>query len=296
MAARDADSIGTWLCGRVFEGGDAILGFARDGFFGLRIAPPGKSVQNITGLWRLSSDGVDLTLLNQQDARIEMSVGNGALHGSFGPGGQITLLPVQKEAAPFTITGLLRLSDGRASLTDAASGRVFPVQADASAKDGMFATVEAEISRGTTRTGKMIRHSRQVPRLYNAPVAGNAQKFDELVCDRFWLLPSLKGVEKAALRFSRPHKNQDNADLKGVFELAGPGLRLEGTYTLIGGKLTLAASRASVRNLEIIGAGEIARLLPGEKAWQVSPRGLELTGADGSILLLASQDLLRGNL
>lgn len=284
--ARDANDVADWLCARPFVAEGVSLALARDGFFGLRIAPPGKSVQNITGLWRLASDGVDLSLLNLQDGEIKVSVGKDALHASLGKLGQVTLSPGQAQTAEFRVTGLLELDGGKAVLVDAASGRSFPVQPDPAAKGGKFAIVEVEIGRGEVKAGKMLRHSAPVPRLYERPQPVQAD-FASDVCKRFWLLPHIGGVEKAALRLGEPQVNHKSGDMKGSFEITGRGLRLEGSYTLAKDKLTLEASRANVRNLEIIGAGEIAKTVLGQFVWRLSPAGLELTGADKRVLLLA---------
>lgn len=285
---RDAHSIGEWLCGRLFEGDSVTLALAPDGFFGLKIAPAGKSVQNITGLWRLSPDGVELTLFNLQDAEIKMGVGKGVLHGAFANLGQVTLLPVQTKKAQFRITGLLETDGDKAILTDAASGRSFSVKPEPDAKNGQFAVVELEIGPGYLQTGQMLKHSRPVPRLYDfahAPKGG--QDFRKDVCGRFWLLPPMPGIDKASLLFAQPNANSENADLKGSFEVSGPGLRLEGTWLLSQDKLTLHASRANVRNLEIIGADELAKAVLGEFNWRLSSRGLELSGGAKPLLLLA---------
>lgn len=285
---RTPHDVGDWLCSKIFEGAGATLALACDGFFGLRIAPPGKSVQNITGLWRLAPDAIELSLFNLQDAKMQISVGKDGLHASLGALGQVTLLPMETEKALFRITGLLELRGGEALLTDAASGRSFPVKPDPAAEDGKFAVVELEIGKDGFHTGKMLKHSRPVPRLYEHPHSScDPEEFNKSVCNLFWLLPSLPGVEKSALRFSSPKQNVKTADYEGSFEVVGKGLRLEGQYILTNDRLTLTASRASVRNLEIIGAGEIANLALGQFTWRISPRGLELLGGKQSLLLLA---------
>lgn len=283
---RDARSVADWLCSRIFEGDGVTLGLACDGFFGLRIAPKGKPVQNITGLWRLEPDGIGLSLLNLQDSEIKMSVGRDGLHAILGKIGRITLLPSQTEKASFRVTGMLELKGDKAVLKDAASGRAFFVKPDPAAKDGKFAVVEVAIGPEGVQPGKMIRHSGAVPRFFERKDVIGAD-FGKDVCNRFWLLPHLPGVDKAALRFASPQVNGKTGDKEGSFEISGRGLRLEGGYILAKDKLTISASRASLRNLEIIGAGEIARTVLGEFDWRLSPAGLELLGADRRILLLA---------
>lgn len=283
---RSAHEVADWLCAKIFEGGDVTLAFAPDGFFGMRIAPQGKSVQNITGLWRLAPDGIELELRILQDSRIRLSVGKGALYGIMGNGSHITLLPMQKDKATFRITGMLRKAGKNAILTDASSGRDFVIDDPGDAADGKFAIAEIEMSRGEVSDCRLIRHSRAVPRFYDPGMKGSGD-FSEDVSGRFWLLPGRLWKEGAALHFSRPEKGRDESVLNGDYEVSGPGLRLEGRYSLSGEKLILTPNGRSMSNLELIGAGELGNAVSGEFTWHVSAGGLELVSVRGRLVLQA---------
>lgn len=268
------DSVAAWLSSRIFEGGGITLFLSPDGFFALRKVTPRNRVQDMTGLWRLSEDGVELDLFNYQDKAIKIAVGSYALHGSFGDSVSHTLLPTQKEKMAFTITGVLE----RGAISDAASGRSFKVEAAPEVAEGKFATAELEAGVAGYGNGRILRHSGTVPRFFERPPAQTGAKvFMERLAGSFLRVPPVKGVERAALRFGDPVR-QDNELLEGQFEVTGPGLRFEGNYTLNGNKLTLTAAENSLRNLRIIGAEALADNLLGEFTWQVSPRGLELSG------------------
>lgn len=287
-AERNAETVSDWLCGSIFEGGGATLALAQDGFFGLRLDIPNKPPQNMTGLWRLSPDGVELILATLQDIELKLTVGKDGVHALLGPLGNVTLLPSQSEKAVFQATGYLDLQPEGAILTDAASGRSFPVIAKPEAKSGKFAVVEIEIGRGVAQAGNMLQHSGAVPRFYELPAAEQTvEAFIKEACDRFWLMPYLSGVEKAGIRFSPPRQKGKNAPFEGSFEVVGEGLRLEGRYRLTEDKLTTYASGASVHNLELIGAGAVAAAILGEFGWRLSSRGLELLGNKRPMLLSA---------
>lgn len=287
-AERNAQTVSDWLCGSIFEGGGATLALTQDGFFGLRLEIPQKPPQYMTGLWRLAPDSIELILATLQDIELRLTVGKDGIHALLGALGNVTLAPSQNEKAIFQATGYLELQPGGALLTDAASGRSFPVIAKPEAKNGKFAVVEIEIRQGTAQAGNMIQHSGAVPRFYELPTAGpTAEVFIREVCDRFWLLPFLNGAEKSGIRFAHPRREGKGVDLEGSFEVVGQGLRLEGRYMLAEGKLTTHASRASIHNLELIGAGAIASTILGEFSWRLSPRGLELLSDKRPVLLSA---------
>lgn len=287
-AERNPQTISDWLCGSIFEGGGATLAMTRDGFFGLRMEIPQKPAQNVTGLWRLSPDGIELILATLQDIEIRLTVGRDGIHALLGPLGNVTLLPSRNDKAIFQATGYLEVQPGGAILTDAASGRSFPVVAKPDAQNGKFAVVEIEIGQGTAHAGNMLQHSGTVPRFYELPAAEQTvELFMRDVCDRFWLLPFLNGVEKSGIRFSPPLQKGESPNFEGRFEVVGQGLRLEGGYRIAGGKLTTYASRASVRNLELIGAEAVAAAILGEFSWRLSSRGLELLGDKMPVLLSA---------
>ena len=283
--ARSGHEVGDWLCSKIFEGGGITLAFGEDGFFAMKIAPQGKSVQHVTGLWRLAPDGVDLTLYTLQDSRMRMSVGKGALYALFGQGSHVTLVPVQKEKASFRITGMLR-KGGLPVLTDAGSGREFEVNEDANAADGKFATAEIDMGKGGISKGRIIRHSGVVPRVLEMEGQNySGGDFAAAATERFWLLPQGLWQDKAAMRFSG--SMPESPDAAGSYEVSGPGLRLEGKYRLQGNRLTLIPDPAGLRNLKILGAESLGRAVSGEFAWKLNSRGLELAGEHGRLLLLA---------
>lgn len=274
------EAVGAWLSSRIFEGGGVTLYLAPDGFFALRMEKTGNKTQDMTGLWRLSEDGVELDLFNYQDRAIKIAVGSYALHGSFGDSVSIALQPTQKEKIAFTVTGILE--GGR--LADAASGRSFRVQGAPASADGKFATAELEAGPAGYGMGQILRHSGTVPRFYDRPAAQTGPKvFMEQLVGNFWRLPLIKGAEKAALRLGEPTSESPDS-LEGQFEVSGPGLRFEGKYSARGNKLIFSAAESNVRNLRIIGAEALAESLLGEFAWQVSPRGLELSGPRAFLL------------
>lgn len=231
----------------------------------------------MTGLWRLSPDGVELSLFNRQDMNITLAVGKEAIHASLGNLGAVTLLPTEKKQATFTITGLMEKNGNLATLTDAASGRVFSLKPDSVGADGKFATVEVEIGVEGAKAGKVLAHSGSVPRFYERPEnQTGADLFIKRIAGHYWRLPPFKGASKTAINFSVP--KDIKGQLAGSFEISGPDLRLEGNYTLDNDKLTLKASRANLRNLEIIGAAELGKIMLAKFVWQLSPAGLELKG------------------
>lgn len=283
-AARDARETGDWLCSRVFEGDGAALAMTCDGFFGLVMLEAGKPEQNMTGMWKLAGDGVELTLFNRQDAEIHVTVGAAALHASLGGRAQVSLSPGRMRAAAVTAVGLIERSGKGETFTDAASGRTFPVKAPEAA-NGKFATVELKIGPGGVEAGTVISHSGSVPRFFRKPEPmQGAKAFETAVAGRYWLLPELPDVPRCALRLAPPDKAKAGKT-GGLFEVSGPGLRLEGAYALQGCKLTLTASHASVRNIKLMGAGALLDALKGPLDWQVSPRGLEITGQRRLLLL-----------
>lgn len=287
---RDAQEIGDWLCSKIFAGGDATLVFLPDGFFALRLAPQGKSVQNVTGLWRLEPDGVGLFLDTLQDARIRLSVGNGAIYALFGQNGHVTLLPVRRDKEKFRITGILTKRDNVPIITDAGSGKDFEVIAESGAQEGKFATAEIVLGGGKIGPAKLIRHSGTVPKLLDQVSAANsAGNFVRDAIGKFWLIPANLWREPAALRFSPPERDEADENQSGDYEISGPGLRLEGKYQLAGKKLTLKPDAGNLQNLKIIGAGELGAALAGEFSWRLTSRGLELTGSRGRYLFLSHQ-------
>lgn len=286
LIARSGRDVGEWLTGKIFEGEGITIGFAEDGFFGMTISPQGKAAQNITGLWRLAPDGVELTLYTLQDSRLHMSVGKGALYALFGSEGHVALTPAQKDRATFLITGMLR-KGARSMITDAGSGRDFEVNDDANAADGKFATAEIEIVNGEIARGHIIKHSGSVPRLLElrAQQASGRDFASDATC-KFWLLPTRLWKESAALRFSRPTREKTASGESGSYEVSGPGLRVEGRYELSGEKLTMKPDAVSLRNLKILDAESLGRAVSGEFAWKLTSRGLELAGEQGRLLLL----------
>lgn len=306
LYGRDARQVGDWLCSRVFDGPAGTLALACDGFFGLRLEEGGKRRQDVTGLWKLSGDGIELTLFNRQDKEILMTVGKESLHGSLGENVQATLYEAPLPSASFRATGLVERQGGKETFTDASSGRSFPVTAP-DAADGKFATVEMLIGPWGVKTGEVIAHSGQVPRFFTRPQAETGKEiFGKAVAGRYWLLPPMQNVPTGALRFSEPQQTPlrkskktkkgaqahsetgANGVLQGAFEVSGPGLRMEGDYVLVEDKLTLNVRRDSYHNIKLMGAGALLEALKGSLAWRVSPRGLELASDREKLLLLPS--------
>lgn len=280
--ARDAREVGDWLCQHVFEGEKIALAFTCDGFFGMSLADEGRPGQDITGLWSLDEDGISLHLFNRQDAAIHMTVGQSGLHASIGDKIHRTLVPAPAKKMTFKATGMITRDSGAELFTDAASGKQFPIKApDAAANK--FATVELEFASGEARARKALTHSRTVPRFFRLPPESSGpDTFAKSVAGRYWILPSLPGVPKAVLRLAAPDAQDNGA---GYFEITGPGVRLEGKYALDKNKLTLKASRDSVRNTLIMGAGALVEALKGPLSWRLGSRGLELTGTRKLLLL-----------
>lgn len=285
IPARDAREVGDWLCGRVFSGGGATLAFTCDGFFGLSLEPGKRPRQDMTGLWRLSGDGIRLTLFNRQDGEIHMAVGANALHGSLGDAVHVSLQPAPFKSATFRATGLVERTGGRETFIDAASGRSFPLRAPEAMAD-RFATIEIKIGPSGAIAGKTLEHSGKVPRFFRRPepAANAADRFAKAVAGRYWLLPPLPGAAKAALRLSPPEAERTGGQ-GGAFEISGPGLRFEGRYSLENDKLTLKGASDSLRNIKIMGAGSLLEAFGGVMTWHVSPRGLELAGRRRLLLL-----------
>lgn len=274
------------LCGRIYSSDKVALALTCSGFFALRIGD-GKSAQHVSGLWRLERNGVDLSLMNLAYEPIRMSAGREAIHGTLPHAGHVTLKPGSAGSERFLITGMLKVNGGDATLTDAGSGRVFtlPQGVAKPQMDDKFATVEIAVSGSDIRTTRLHSHSGSVPRFYVFPQSVKSDaSFLEGVAGKFWLLPPMAGAERAALHFSAVSGDNDG-NARGRFEIVGPGLRLDGEYEVSGEKLTLKASRASVRNLELIGAAGVAAFFVGDLSWEVSPRGLGLT-RDGRKMLL----------
>lgn len=285
---RDVGTITQWLCNHIFEGNGATLVLSKNGFFGLRLNVGKKTHRDLTGLWRISNDGIELALYNNQDAEIKLTVGEIALHSILPQIGDATLIPVQKQYAPFQIIGLLQGKGQNASITDANSGKQFKVNAK-NAPEGKFATAEIELGPAGAKTGKILAHSGSVPRYFHLPKSTKSSNiFLESVVNRYWLLPSMKGIQAGSLRFSAPVPDSKNKKLiKGSYEISGPGLRLDGTYILSDEKLTLQASRASIHNLILMGAESVVKAFIGDLTWQLSPAGLELQGKERLLLLAA---------
>lgn len=281
---RDVGEVSHWLSSHIFEGNGATLVLAKDGFFGLRLKTGAKRHRDFTGLWRLSSDGVELTLYNNQDAALKLTVGEIALHAILPHIGDATLIPVQTPYASFQIVGPLARIGKLTGLVDANSGKKFKVDA-VNAADGKFATAEVEIGPAGVKTGRILTHSGSVPRYFQMPLAtkGSARFLDAVV-NRYWRLPPMEGIKVAALRFAPPSASGDKENIEGAFEISGPGLRLDGTYVLNNDKLTLKASRASIRNLALIGAEGLARAFIGELSWRLAPGGLQLRGRSPMLL------------
>lgn len=288
VQARDVHEVCNWLGGRAFCGPGIALVLDRDGFFALRMeAGKKKPVQNVTGNWRLANDGIGLALFNRQDLDLKLSVGRDGLHASLGEDGTVLLTPQCEGELHFRVTGVLEQSQGKLRLTDAASGRIFPVFGASTAQTGKFAIADIEFNGAFAKPGRIIRHSAPVPRFYTAPAGNTGVKvFKDEVAGKFWLLPPDIIDQKATLRFSQAEAG--GADqMQGSFEVTGQGLRLEGKYALAGENLTLSASSASLRSLAILGLNTLAQRLPGQFKWRLSSRGLELSGNGGNLLFLA---------
>lgn len=286
--ARDAHSVGEWLGGKAFCGQGVNLAFDNDGFFALRMERGAKKpVQNVTGRWRLAPDGINLILFNHQDAEIHLSVGSMGVHGALDGSDQIHLAPDCEKNLHFRITGLLQNSGGAQYIIDAASGRRFEVKPDPLAEPDKFAIAEVEFENGFGKPGALLKHSRPVPRFAAPPAeAPTSEVFKKGVMGKYWLLPPDLSSERTVLRFGDSEPGQGGA-YAGNFDVTGRGVRLDGNYRVDGENLTLTAPRASLRNLEIIGLESLARQLPGQFAWRLSSRGLELTGKGGLFRMLA---------
>lgn len=256
-----------------------------NGLFGLKIMPASGPSQEITGLWRLHHDGIQLTLFNLQDRELPLTAGASGIHGIFPGIGAALLTPSAQESATFTLAGLLEKTGDHCTITDAASGQAFMAEWPEKAKDNSFATAEITISHGKADAVKILSHSGKVPKLLEKPPSRTGMDvFAQSVTGRYWLLPKMPGIEKAALRFGTFHK-LPGGEARGDFDISGPGLRLEGTYLLNSGKLTLTTPNANLKDLKLIGADALARALLGELAWQLSSRGLELSGSSRLLLL-----------
>lgn len=282
--ARDAQSAAEWLCGHLFSGPGATLAFCENGFFALRLENSRKEVQNISGLWRLAPDGIGLSLMTLQDAQMSMSAGAEAIHAILPNLGATTLFPLPLKTSLFRITGLLTGENGRLQLEDAASGMVFPVP-PTEGETGKFATAELEISENGAAIRRLLTHSRTVPRYFAPALATSGPEiFRDKVQERAWLLPPWPGLQAAALRLGPADTGG-----KGVFDITGPGLRLEGKYVLDGNKLTLAANGGNIKKLEILGLKSLADAFLAAHTWQHSSRGLELEREGKKILMLPLQ-------
>lgn len=262
-----------WLAGRIFEGGGATLFLAPDGFFALRMADGTKKPRDLTGLWNLAPDGVGLRLSNYQDLEVKLTVGNDAVYGAPGLMDSQGLYPAPRKEAVFNITGILTGD----KLEDAGSGRIFPVTPAPGAEDGKFATAEITAGPAGIKPGRILRHSGKVPRFYQkSPDLAGIDAFMDLVAGHYWRMPALAGVAESALRFGIPRTDAEG--LSGQFAVSAPGIRFEGEYSVRDDKLTFNAPQSSLRNLQLIGAEALAGTLLGEFKWQLSPRGLELSG------------------
>lgn len=285
---RDAAATGDWLCSRVFADSQTTLAFTCDGFFGLRRLVPGHKPNDITGQWRLDPDGIELTLFTHQDRRMLATVGKSGLHASLGQDHALALTPSEQRAAKVAVTGLLEKTGANAIITDAASGHVFQVAPLPEAMPGKFATAEITIENGAPVSGMLLRHSMPIPRFYeNAQSRAGMEVFSQEVTGKYWLLPRLPGVEQAALRFGAP-RQAPGGECEGVFDITGPGLRVEGEYKITDKNLTLATSRSTIDSLKLLGAGALSDVLIGEMTWRLLSRGLEINGPR-RLLLLANQ-------
>lgn len=286
--ARDAHSVGEWLGGKAFCAPGIALALDQDGFFALRMAADAKRpVQNVTGLWRLAQDGIDLTLFNHQDAEIRLTVGRDGLHGSLGDSGQVLLTRACEPDLHFRVTGILRRSPEGFHLSDASSGRNFAIVPDPLATPDRFATADVEFTNGFVKPGLLIRHSAPVPRFFTPRAqTPSLDLFKNAVQGKYWLLPPDLSSEQAALHFGEASRN-GRGEYEGNFDITGRGIRLDGTYLLNGGNLTLTASRASLRNLEILGLKALAKQMKGQFSWRLTSRGLEFTGNGASFRMLA---------
>lgn len=281
VCARDAQTVGQWLCSHLFSGPGATLAFCENGFFALRLENSRKEVQNISGLWRLDPDAISLTLMTLQDARLKMSVGQEAIHTTLPNLGPTTLFPAPLKSVSFLVTGMLERDGEGFALHDASSGMTFPVPEN-KGESGKFATAEVEISPAGAHLTRIVSHSAPVPRYYLPPETTTGDgNFRDIIPQKYWLLPPGQAISLAALRFGPP-----NAKNCGSFEISGPGLRFEGDYTLNGDKLTLTANRANITALKSLGLEDIAHTFLATHNWRHSSRGLELTSNGRKVLLL----------
>lgn len=273
-----------------FEKGKATLYLWPDHFFALTLG--GAHPRHITGIWRMNGDGVRMELFNSLDLSIGISRGKSRLYASLGDLGwgsgslsrqANTPLPV------FQATGKLE----KDSFEDMASGRVFALGPDVTA-DGngpLFATVEIRDG----KVGRVINRSTRFPRIYaSAALAGEPGRhraemasFSKNVLGHYWLLPPMRGVEKAALLFvpkkevaanARNENDKKSEKIDGYIEISGPGLRGEGTFAVDGENVKISLDRESGINLAAIGAGDLASAIDGQFVWRATGGMLSLTG------------------
>lgn len=213
---------------------------------------------------------------------MQLSVGKEAIHAMLPNLGPTTLFPAPFKPLDFKIVGMVHQTPNGLILEDASSGIAFPIPDTSFAKPDKFATALLNITTGGPKIIRILSDSRQVPRFWvHPPANSDLATFKEKVTHRYWLLPPTSGHAQAALRLDNP--DQHNT---GTFEISGPGLRLDGQFTLNEDKLTLTAERAKVRNLKILGASRISDAFLRQHTWCLSSRGLELESDGQRVLLL----------
>lgn len=282
-----------------FEAGGARLYLWPDNFFVLILE--GKLQRDITGWWRQSGDGVELELFNAQDLNIGISRGKKRMYVSLGAlgWGAGELTPGEHGEAPlYRAIGRL----GKNAFEDMASGKKFALAPGliqtAENSRPVFASVEIK----NREVSRVLSQSRHFPRTYaSAANEGKSENFEGIasfakyVSGKYWLIPPMSGVEKAAIQFlpeeAAGHKTdgKNSENIFGYVEITGPGIRGEGGFTANDGKLSIKLKNKSVKNLVLAGARSLAAAIDGDFSWKLAGAMLTLERDGRSLRLFTSQ-------
>ena len=267
------------------DAGEVRLWLLDNNFFVLRQVPGGKGKSGsgpcLTGRWRQVENGSILQLVNRHGLSVRFNIGGrGNLYGSMPPPPDMAprsmvMKTIPYRAEPFTLMGLLEYRKGQRTLTDSASGLVFPMTGEgvdaASQTNPLFVEAEVSLSKGNLRIERLKSSTAEIP----SSMRGK-ENFADAAGSTVWLIPPTRGVSSISCAF-----HPGGAE-RGSLEIAGPGVRLEATYKeLPGQKLDISIRAKDARAARTDEIEELLRVFNGQLSWSLENDALVLTTPEG---------------
>jgi hypothetical protein len=289
------------------EGGGyrAHLYFGLNGGFVLRedaeLANGKVSGWETTGEWRQIRGRAFVQLTNSAQRRLLTVGGEGALYleARLPSGAQATVALTLREPGDnvrrleFSLTGKLRLRQGKALITDDETGIVYQCEAgeasaqalvqgdDAASALPVHARLGLVADAEPSPTAALLRlEPIQETRRWEAQALNPAEDFLRDIAGKPWMITRM-GAEAPPRRLLVAFR-PDRAKRSGTVELVDGGSRLRGNFALQGREISFSAPETRAMRKEL------ARLLHETRTWRLVGEVLELWGEEGRLALLES--------